>query len=233
MKSYGQAVAGVVLAFALGVSQAAAAPVTLTFDELNGAVNENPLNYYNGGLGSAGTGPGPNLGVTFSANTITGVTAGHPGANTNSAGNPSGQNIIFFLSGGADTLTYAAGFSTGFSFYYSAVNNPGQIVVYDDVNATGNVLATLNLPTTGNGSGTAGCLNEPFCPYVPIGVTFSGTAKSVDFGGTANQIAFDNITFGSATPGSGTPEPAAWALMIVGFGLVGVAARRRSVSIAA
>jgi len=30
----------------------------------------------------------------------------------------------------------------------------------------------------------------------------------------------------------GVPEPAAWALMIVGFGLVGVASRRRSVAVA-
>ncbi|HTQ79133.1 MAG TPA: hypothetical protein VMM92_03995, partial [Thermoanaerobaculia bacterium] len=39
---------------------------------------------------------------------------------------------------------------------------------------------------------------------VPIGVSFSGVARSVDFGGTANQIGFDNITFGSQTPNSGT-----------------------------
>lgn len=34
-------------------------------------------------------------------------------------------------------------------------------------------------------------------------------------------------------PIDGVPEPASWALMIVGFGLVGVAARRRSIAVAA
>jgi hypothetical protein len=43
---------------------------------------------------------------------------------------------------------------------------------------------------------------------------------SVDFSGTANQIGFDDITLGSATPGmSGSPEPCTSALM--GTGLLG------------
>lgn len=216
-----------------GAAGANAAAVTLTFDELNGAINESPLNYYNGGFGSAGTGPGPALGYTFSSNTITGVTQPNAGANTNSAGNPSGANVIFFLSGGASTLDVAAGFTTGFSFYYSAVFQPGFINVYDGLDATGNILATLALPTTTDGAATAGCYGTNFCPFVPLGVTFSGTAKSIDFGGTDNQIGFDNITFGSATPGSGTPEPAAWALMITGFGLVGTTLRRRRTGVVA
>jgi hypothetical protein len=35
-------------------------------------------------------------------------------------------------------------------------------------------------------------------------VAFSGIAKSIGFGGVANQIVFDDVTFGSATPGPGT-----------------------------
>jgi hypothetical protein len=40
-------------------------------------------------------------------------------------------------------------------------------------------------------------------------VTFAGTAHSVDFGGTVNQVGFDNITLGSGTPGGGEPPPPA------------------------
>lgn len=47
---------------------------------------------------------------------------------------------------------------------------------------------------------------------------------SVDFGGRANFVIYNTIIFGSVT--SGVPEPATWALLIVGFGLVGAAARR-------
>lgn len=219
--------AGAALGLAVAtVHSASAAPIVLTFDQLNSTVNEQPLNYYAGGLGGAGTGPGPNYGITFSPNTITGCTHPSACANTNSAGNPSGSNIIYFVSGAADTMNVAGGFTTGFSFFYSAAFNPGVINVYDGLNATGNIIATLNLPINATG-GAGACLGQYFCPYTPIGVTFAGTAMSVDFGGTADQIAFDDITLGSSTPG-GVPEPASLALFggsLLGLGLI---ARRRA-----
>jgi len=44
---------------------------------------------------------------------------------------------------------------------------------------------------------------------------------SVNFSGTANQIGFDNITLGSATPTPGTPEPGT--LVMFGSGVIGLA----------
>ncbi|HEU4967577.1 PEPxxWA-CTERM sorting domain-containing protein [Sphingomonas sp.] len=44
--------------------------------------------------------------------------------------------------------------------------------------------------------------------------------------------AADNFRFDAVTGGSAVPEPAAWALMIGGFGLVGAAARRRRAAVA-
>ncbi|MEG3125545.1 PEPxxWA-CTERM sorting domain-containing protein [Sphingomonas sp. GB1N7] len=205
-----------------------AATIVLTFEGLNSSVNESPLNYYNGGAGSAGTTGGPNYGITFSSNTITGCTQPNACANTNAALNPSGTNIIFFLGGGASTMNVAAGFTTGFSFFYSAANNPGVVNVYSGLNSTGTLLASLTLPVTGNGAALPGCQSTNFCPFTSIGVTFTGTAQSVDFGGTNNQIAFDNITLGSATAGGAVPEPATWAMMLMGFGMVGYALRRRA-----
>ncbi len=218
-------VAGIAAVTTLSVVHAAsAATIVLNFDGLNGSVNESPLNYYNGGFGSAGSGPGPNDGVVFSANSITGIAGDQPGGNTNAALAPSNPNILFFLTGGADTIDVAAGFTTGFSFDYSAVNQPGLINVYSGLDGTGTVLASLTLPTTPL-DGAPGCGGFSFCPFVPIGVTFAGTAMSVDFGGTANQIAFDDITFGSATAGGGVPEPASWALMLLGVGGLGATLR--------
>jgi hypothetical protein len=63
-------------------------------------------------------------------------------------------------------------------------------------------------------------MNHNFCPFEPIGVSFSGTAESVDFGGTVNQIVFDNITIGASVPVSDTPEPGSWLLMATGIILV-------------
>ena len=114
-------------------------------------------------------------------------------------------------------MNVPSGFDTGFSFFYSAINDPGVIRVYDGLGATGNVLATLNLPLTPfNGAPDP---TGEFSPLVSFGVSFSGTAKSVDFGGTIDQIGFDNITLGSATPGVAIPEPGT--MVLVGSGLVG------------
>ena len=119
-------------------------------------------------------------------------------------------------------MNVAAGFDTGFSFNYVSVSQPGSVSVFDGLDGTGNLLATIRLsPNAGNCPGLGG-----FCPFSPIGVAFAGTAKSVSFAGVANQIVFDDITFGAVTPG-GVPEPAAWAMMLAGFGLVGSAMRRR------
>jgi hypothetical protein len=60
-----------------------------------------------------------------------------------------------------------------------------------------------------------------------VGVTFAGIAKSISFAGVANQIVFDDVTFGSKDPGPKVPEPASWAMMLAGFGAIGSAMRSR------
>jgi hypothetical protein len=180
-----------------------AGSIVLDFEGLGDqeAVNQ----FYNGGTGGGGSGPGANYGVVFSDNSLSIIDA-DAGGTGNFGGEPSPSTVLFFLTGAAATLNVAAGFTTGFSFFYSAINNPGVIRVYDGLNATGNLLATLDLPLTPfNGAPDP---SGQFSPLVPIGVTFAGTARSVDFGGTVNQVAFDNITLGSGTPGGGGPPPA-------------------------
>ena len=54
-----------------------------------------------------------------------------------------------------------------------------------------------------------------------------GIAKSVRFGGVAGQTGFDNVTFGSTTPGGGGPVPEPASLALVGAALLGLAASRR------
>lgn len=176
--------------------------VVLTFEGLGD--QEAVLEFYNGGTGGSGSGPGTNYGISFSSDSLSIIDA-DAGGTGNFGGEPSPDTILFFLTGAAATMNVPAGFTTGFSFFYSAISSPGTIRVYDGLNATGNVLATLDLPLTpANGAPDP---TGAFSPLVPIGVSFSGTAHSVDFGGTVNQVGFDNITLGTDIPGGGGPPP--------------------------
>ena len=185
------------VAFTAASVPAANASIVLNFAGLNGAAEETILNYYNGGFGGDGSGPGPNYGITFGPDAIS-CNGGATGTcNTDQIPGGPGAQIAFFLTGPGDIVDIASGFDTGFSFFYSAINNPGDVTVWSGLDGTGTMLADLNLPTTP--SSGPGCVKQ-FCPFVAAGITFSGTAMSVNFSGTQNQIAFADITFGSATP---------------------------------
>ncbi len=215
---------------------AQASIISLNFENIAPYPNDNNVfiqEFYNGGTSSIGT-SGTNYGVSFGSNALliclnsTTVFC----SNTSRGGlgdSASQQGSLFFLSGSETYLNVAAGFTTGFSFnYVSSVS--GSVGVYDGLNGTGNLLASVELAPN-----ISGCpaYAAGFCPFGPAGVTFAGTAKSISFGGVANQIVFDDITFGTEIPGGVVPEPASWAMLITGFGLVGFAARRRRAAVAA
>lgn len=218
---------------------AQAAVVSLNFEGINSSYPTSNyasiLDFYNGGTSSAGT-SGTNYGISFGSNALAICLNTLSGSCSNTSrgglGDPnSQQGGLFFLSGTQTFMNMASGFDTGFSFNYVSLSYSGSVGVYDGLNGTGNLLATLNLsPNAGSCSG----YSAQFCPFSPSGVSFSGIGKSISFAGVANQIVFDDVTFGSAIPGqptggNGVPEPATWAMMIAGFGMAGVALRRRRV----
>ena len=189
--------------------------IVLDFEGVGNVASIN--DFYNGGTDSAGN-SGTDYGINFTSDSLGVISYQSGGTGNFSANAPSsGHTVAFFLDGAGDTMNVASGFTTGFSFFYAdQVGFTGSVSVFDGLNGSGSLLATLSLPST----------PTPYEVFVPVGVTFSGTAKSVVFGGSANFIAFDDITLGSATAG-GAPEPATWALMIGGMGLAGAALRRR------
>jgi hypothetical protein len=194
-----------------------AAVVTLDFEGIGNLAQVG--NYYNGGAGT-------NYGIGFTPGSLAIIDA-DAGGTGNIGNEPSPNTVLFFLTTQAAIMNVSAGFSTGFSFFYSSVNSPGSVDVFDDLNGTGNLLATLVLPALGAGPGDP---NGQFSNWKAIGVLFGGTAKSVSFGGSANFIAFDNVTFGTDKPGGGGPAPipvpAAGFLMLGALGALGALRRR-------
>ena len=216
------------------VSASANGVVVLNFEGVNATYPSGfaqILDFYNGGTSSDGT-TGNNYGVSFSSNALA-ICLNTPGvtcSNTSRGGFAPGSEFggLFFLEGDETILNYGAGFTTGFSFVYAQPNTQGgQVRVYDGLDGTGNLLGSISLGRTSSTCG--GEYNAGYCPFDAVGVGFGGTARSIVFAGVANYVVFDDITFGSVTPGEpgGIPEPATWAMMIMGFGLVGYSARRR------
>jgi len=207
---------------------ASAAVIDLTFENIATYPHPNTvqiLDFYNGGTSSVGT-TGPNYGVSFPANALNIClnTLSSVCSNTSRGrqGDPNSQlGALFFLSGSNTFVNVPGGFTTGFSFNYTAINVGGTVNVWSGLNGTGSLLASWNLPVTPSGP----CVGygAGFCPFYPVGVGFSGTAMSIDFGGVANQIVFDDVTFGSSTPG--VPEPGTLAMF--GSGVVGLAGMLR------
>ncbi|WP_165795077.1 PEP-CTERM sorting domain-containing protein [Solimicrobium silvestre] len=224
----------VLLVLALSVASlwvTSATAQVLNFAGLKGSAEEPVLNYYNGGLGGDGSGPGTNYGITFSANALT--CSGYPSGvcNTGEIPGGAGANAVFFLSGAADTMDVLNGFNTGFSFYYSSPSDAAFVNVWSGLDDTGTLLATIDLPLTKN-DGDSGCGGTNFCPYDAIGVTFAGNAQSVDFGGAVNEVAFADVTIGSQKAGqtvpSSVPEPVSLWLFGIGLAALGLLRRRKA-----
>lgn len=214
MRSSPFALAAAVAAVALtSAPPAAAAVIVLDFEGIGNrqAVGD----YYDGGGGT-------NHGISFSPSTLALVDQ-DAGGTGNIANEPSGSTVIYFLETDTSTLSYSGGFSTGFAFFYSA-SVAATVSVYEGVGSTGAVLGSIDLAA----QHTQNCSGDPageFCNWSSAGVTFAGVARSIDFSGTANLVAFDNITFGSAVA-QPVPEPGSTALLLAGLVTLGVAMRR-------
>jgi PEP-CTERM motif len=229
---------------------AAALPASAAFTlDFEGIADSAAINgFYNGGTDSAGN-SGTNYGVLFGSNALAAIDK-DAGGSGNFENEPSPSTALFFLTGSA-VLNYAPGFAGGFSFYYSSTKD-AVVNVYDGLNATGNVVGSIQLDAQYN-KGCTGGADNTFCNWSLAGVTFSSLAKSIDFGGTVNQIGYDNMKFGVDTPpgpvippitdvpgpitppgggnGGGVvnpiPEPSTYALMLLGLATIAFVARRR------
>jgi hypothetical protein len=152
-------------------------------------------NYYNGGTGSMGSGPGKNLHLEFTSNAQVIVSA-NKGGSGNFINNPGGYPVMFFQSGTSVVMNTTAGVTTGLWFTYSALQ-PGTATVYDGRDGAGNILASIAL--TANDSG---CTTYKMCIWTPIGLPLSSAVGSIRFSGASNFLAIGAIHLGVKLPTS-------------------------------
>jgi len=206
-----KAILGLAVAAALATPVVASANGIIVLD-FEGIGNLQPVgNFYAG------------LGIDFSTATLA-IIDSDAGGDGNIANEPSPDTVMFFLGTNEVILNVAAGFTTGFSFFYSSYTD-ASVRIWDDVNGGGNLLASLPL----RGQYNENCVGDPtgfYCNWTAEGVLFNGVAKSVDFVGEPDRVAFDDITFGTNRPGE-VPEPASLALLGLGLAGLGMARRRR------
>jgi hypothetical protein len=97
-------------------------------------------------------------------------------------------------------MNYAPGFEDELSFWYAAPFSTSTIKIYDDVEARGNMVASILLPKTDNNgdpdpTGT-------FSPFFFVRIPFLVTARSVSFEGASNQLAVDDVILGKDSSNS-------------------------------
>ena len=123
---------------------------------------------------------------------------------------------------GVATLTMVADLSE-VSFYWGSIDDYNKVEV---LGAGGSVLATISgkdiAPATGNQTSPFDnqrvFINGDGAAITGLRFTATGIAYEVD------DVAGTFIGDGNPSP---TPEPATWAMMIGGFAMVGIGARRR------
>jgi len=223
---------GLLLAASLGAAAHAATPIVLDFNGLNGGNDAigRPGEFYNGGLGSVGTGPGPAYGITFSSDALVDCNLGFACDDPRAEGMPT--DVLRFLDPRAafapgedadapSVMNVAGGFTGGVSFIYASAA-AGSVRIWSGANGTGKLLGSMDLGVT------RGCDDSQDCAFEGVDLSFAGLGHSVEFVNFDFDLAgFDDIHLTLADNGSAVPEPAAWAMMIAGFGLAGATLRRR------
>jgi len=175
---------------------------TLSEAQTKGVVNFGSLKnlefidqFYNGGKGSLGSGPGPNFGLQFTANAQAIISASQGGSG-NFINNPGGEPVMFFQTGNTVTITATNGVNTAVWFYYSALQT-GSATVYSGPNGTGNILASVTLPPN-----NSGCNTYKLCVWTTVAVPLNTNAGSMSFAGVPDYLAIGPIHLGSAIPTS-------------------------------
>jgi hypothetical protein len=185
---------------AVAVSPAMAAPIT--FDDLSGdggviANGYSGLNWSNFGVYD-----GRDFGASGYVN-----------------GRVSGLNTAYNQGGTPASFSAASAFTLNSGSFTGAWSNGLIISVVGLVNGAQAYSDNFTVNTAGPSLHTFDWTNLSSVTFSSAGGTNAG------FNASGNQFVLDNLTISSAV--AAVPEPASWAMMILGMGAVGFAMRRR------
>ncbi len=134
-------------------------------------------------------------GVSFSQNALAIVDAhaieGDDEFGGNFGGQPSGVAAVTYAEGESIVMNVMEGFDSQLSFAYASPFREHTVTLYEGLNATGDVLESVELPAT-----VAGEFPDAYSEFSQIVASFSGVARSVSFGSVANKIVLDDILLG-------------------------------------
>lgn len=186
------------------------------------------------GAPDPGLAAGQTLLVSFDTANVAGVTNVTSGAGITAAGNiggvraaPAGTGNGVYQSIGTDgTSTFDFSGWTGgrplasLSFYWGSIDRYNFV---DFLDATGTRIGGLSgadLPRFDGNQGLAMTNRRVFFDFLP-----TEKITAVRLHSTGNAFEYDSFAGAGAVP-----EPATWAMLILGFGCVGLAMRRRAIT---
>lgn len=166
---------------------------------------------------------GEKLVVTFDAPNAAGysITGGATRIGTaDDAAAPFGDDTRFMYVLGGTSATLTTPLLKSFSLYIGSVDSYNSIT-FKGLGGYEETVSGSDLVELANGDRSSADTNRRF--YFDFG---SKRVNEVIFSSTSNSFEFDNLAAGAV------PEPATWAMLMIGFGFVGLAMRRSAPRIA-
>ena len=163
--------------------------------------------------------------IAFSGTAI--IAKNAAGTSAGISATPAGDttNYMSILGGKSETLTFS-GTQNRFGLFWGSIDSYNSVAFYSGNSATpfltlfGNTLNAV--PALGFDGNQSVALTNAY-------VTFTGLSfDKIVLASSGNSFEFDNISFGGNLNNVGpVPEPATWAMMLLGFAGIGFVYRRR------